>query len=312
MFPVNHRFVATNGIRMHLAEQGKGPLVLLCHGWPESWYSWRHQMAALADAGYRAVAMDQRGYGQTDAPEAIKSYHMLYLTADIVGLVHALGEERAVIAGHDWGSPVAWYCALLRPDMFRRLILLSVPYLQRNWDDPRPTEWMQHFGDSEHEFYQSYFQKPGRAEVALEADVRRSITGLLNGGFGSPRPGPPVIRKGGPLIEGVGGRPQAIPDWLTEADIDFYVREFSRTGFRGGLNWYRNMDRLWETNAVLSGAPIRQPSLFIAGENDTVVRDMCTDAFKVLETTMPGLTKKCSCPAPGTGCSRSVTPRCRR
>jgi pimeloyl-ACP methyl ester carboxylesterase len=105
--PVQHRFIDSNGIRMHLAERGEGPLVVLCHGWPESWYSWRHQMAALADAGYRAVAPDQRGYGQTDAPQAIEAYHILHLTADIVGMVHALGQEQAVIAGHDWGSPVA-------------------------------------------------------------------------------------------------------------------------------------------------------------------------------------------------------------
>jgi pimeloyl-ACP methyl ester carboxylesterase len=283
---------------MHLAEQGEGPLVVLCHGWPESWYSWRHQMAALAEAGYRAVAPDQRGYGQTDAPEVIEAYHILHLTADIVGIVHALGEEQTVIAGHDWGSAVAWYCALLRPDMFRRLILLSVRYLQRNWNDPCPTDAMRRFEDRDHEFYQSYFQEPGRAEAELEADVRRSIVGLFNGGFGNPRPGPPVIRKDGGLISDVGGG-QAPPDWLTQADIDFYVQEYSRTGFRGGLNWYRNIDRLWEVNSFLSGAQINQPSLFIAGEYDTVVRDMYAGAFNTLEQTMPGLRKKVL--LPGTG-----------
>jgi pimeloyl-ACP methyl ester carboxylesterase len=296
--PVQHRFIDSNGIRMHLAEQGEGPLVVLCHGWPESWYSWRHQMAALADAGYRAVAPDQRGYGQTDAPQAIEAYHILHLTADIAGMVHALGQEQAVIAGHDWGSPVAWYCALLRPDMFRRLILLSVPYLQRNWNDPRPTDAMRLFEDRDHEFYQSYFQEPGRAEAELEADVRTSMIGLFNGGLGSPRPGPPVIRKGDRLIAAVGGRPTP-PDWLTETDIDFYVQEYSRTGFRGGLNWYRNLDPMWEMNAVLSGARIHQPSLFIAGDDDTVVRDMYTAAFKALEQTMPGLTKKVLLPSTG-------------
>ncbi|MBV8653549.1 MAG: alpha/beta hydrolase, partial [Alphaproteobacteria bacterium] len=239
MSPLRHRYVETNGIRMHLAEQGEGPLVLLCHGFPESWYSWRHQMPALARAGFRVVAMDQRGYGQTDAPEPIAAYHILHLTADIVGLVHALGEKDAVIAGHDWGSPVAWYCALLRPDMFRRVILLSVPYLQRSWNDVRPTEAMRHFEDDEHEFYQSFFQKPGRAEAALEADIRASIVGLLNGGFGNLRSGPPLIPRKGNLIAGVGGRPGAVPDWVTKEDVDFYVAEFTRTGFRGGLNWYR-------------------------------------------------------------------------
>jgi pimeloyl-ACP methyl ester carboxylesterase len=182
--------------------------------------------------------------------------------------------------------------------MFRRLILLSVPYLQRNWNDPRPTDAMRLFEDRDHEFYQSYFQEPGRAEAELEADVRTSMIGLFNGGLGSPRPGPPVIRKGDRLIAAVGGRPTP-PDWLTETDIDFYVQEYSRTGFRGGLNWYRNLDPMWEMNAVLSGARIHQPSLFIAGDDDTVVRDMYTAAFKALEQTMPGLTKKVLLPSTG-------------
>ena len=298
MHPVRHRFVESNGIRMYLAEQGEGPLVILCHGWPESWYSWRHQMAALADAGYRAVAPDQRGYGQTDAPKAVEAYHILHLTADIVGIVHALGEEQAVIAGHDWGSPVAWYCALLRPDMFRRLVLLSVPYLQRTWHMPRPTDAMRLLEHDDLVFYQSYFQEPGRAEAELEADIRASIVGLFSGSFGNPQSGAPFVHKSGGLIKGVGGH-HARPAWLTEADIDFYVREYSRTGFRGGLNWYRNIDRLWELNAFLSGARIAQPSLFVAGEHDTVVRDMHTAAFNALEETMPGLTKKVLLPDTG-------------
>jgi len=218
--PVSHRFVQSNGIRMHLAEEGAGPLVILCHGWPESWYSWRHQMPELAQAGYYVVAPDQRGYGQTDAPEAIEAYHISHLTADIVGLVHALGEEQAVIAGHDWGSVVAWYCALLRPDIFRRLVLLSVPYLQRNWNDPRPTDLMRLLDDGEHEFYQAYFQVPGRAEAELEADVHRSIIGLFSGEIGKRRPGPPLIPKNGGLVARLADR-QNPPGWLTRADIDF-------------------------------------------------------------------------------------------
>ena len=129
---LHHRFLDTNGIRMHIAEQGEGPLVILCHGWSESWYSWRHQLPILAAAGYHVVAPDQRGYGQTDKPEAIEDYHILKLTADIVGLVRALEEKQAVIVGHDWGAPVAWHCTLLRPDIFHALGLLRVPYLQRS------------------------------------------------------------------------------------------------------------------------------------------------------------------------------------
>jgi pimeloyl-ACP methyl ester carboxylesterase len=153
MANVNHRFIDTNGIRMHIAEQGEGPLVVLCHGFPECWYSWRHQLPALAAAGYHVVAPDQRGYGQTTRPEPIEAYHIFQLTGDIVGLVHALDEKRAIIVGHDWGAPVAWHCALLRPDLFDAVVLLSVPYLQRSWEDPRPTEAMQRL-TGEQEFYE--------------------------------------------------------------------------------------------------------------------------------------------------------------
>ena len=142
MSDINHRSVETNGIRMHIAEQGEGPLVILCHGFPELWYSWRHQFPALAKAGFHAVAPDQRGYGQTDKPAAIEAYNIFQLVGDIVGLVRALGEEKAVIVGHDWGAPVAWHCALLRPDIFRALGLMSVPYGQRSWTSIHPTDGM--------------------------------------------------------------------------------------------------------------------------------------------------------------------------
>ena len=156
---MNHRIVESNGIKMHLAEDGEGPLVVLCHGWPELWYSWRHQLKALAEAGYRVVAPDQRGYGKTDRPEAVEDYNILQLSGDIVGLVDALGETEAVIVGHDWGSAVAWFCALLRPDIFRAVVLLSVPYIRRSWMDIRPTEAMKQ-AVGEKQFYQLYFQEP--------------------------------------------------------------------------------------------------------------------------------------------------------
>src|SRR5207249_5498887 len=140
MTEFSHRTVQTNGINMHLAEAGEGPLVLLLHGFPELWYSWRHQLPALAAAGFHAVAPDQRGYGGTDRPERIEEYDIFRLTGDIVGLVQALGYEQVVIVGHDWGAPVAWHCALFRPDMFRAVALLSVPFLPRF--EARPTEIM--------------------------------------------------------------------------------------------------------------------------------------------------------------------------
>ena len=170
-----HRTIETNGIRMHLAEQGTGPLVLLCHGFPESWYSWRHQLPALSKAGFHAVAPDMRGYGRTDRPEAIDQYTLFHLIGDIVGLLDALGAEQAVVAGHDWGAPVAWYAALLRPDRFRGVIGLSVPFWPRG--TVRPTTIMPQTDDAV--FYQLYFQTPGVAEAEFEHDIRRFIRGNL-------------------------------------------------------------------------------------------------------------------------------------
>ena len=224
MAGTNHRFVETNGIRMHVAEAGEGPLVILCHGFPECWYSWRHQLPALAAAGYHVVAPDQRGYGETDRPEPIEDYHILHLTADMVGLVHALGETRAIIVGHDWGSPVAWHCALLRPDLFTGVALLSVPYIQRSWSDPRPTEMMRLLA-GEQQFYQLYFQEPGKAEAELEADVRVSLATLLYSASGDP---PPERRwrflfgKSERFIDS-GTVPQTLPPWLTEHDLDVFT-----------------------------------------------------------------------------------------
>jgi pimeloyl-ACP methyl ester carboxylesterase len=299
MAEITHRFVETNGIKMHIAEQGEGPLVVLCHGFPESWYSWRHQLPALAEAGYHAVAPDQRGYGQTDRPEAIEAYNILQLTGDVVGLVHALNEEQAVIVGHDWGAPVAWHCALLRPDIFHAVALLSVPYLRRSWADIRPTDAMKLMA-GEKQFYQLYFQEPGKAEGELEADIRKTMRIFLCSASGD---APPEKRwrflfdKSEKLLDSV-TLPETLPAWLTEQDIDFFTREFERTGFRGGLNWYRNMDRWWELTPFLSGAELCQPSLFVAGEIDPVIT-MYREAFDAMEETVPNLTKKILLPGAG-------------
>jgi pimeloyl-ACP methyl ester carboxylesterase len=296
---LKHRVIESNDIKMHLAEQGDGPLVVLCHGFPELWYSWRHQLTALAEAGYHAVAPDQRGYEQTDCPTAVEEYHVFELTADMVGLVDALGGERAVIVGHDWGAAVAWHCALLRPDVFSAVILLSVPYMQRSWADPRPTERMKQLAGEGH-FYQLYFQEPGKAETELEADVRKSMRMLLYSASGdaSPEDRWRFLFSKSETFLNTGVVPERLPAWLTEADLDFFVSEFKRTGFRGGLNWYRNLDALWELAPFLSGAKVRQPSLFIAGELDAVIA-MYRPAFEGLEQTMPGLRKKVLLPGAG-------------
>jgi pimeloyl-ACP methyl ester carboxylesterase len=272
---VKHRVLETNGIRMHIAERGAGPLVVLCHGFPESWYSWRHQLQALAEAGFHVVAPDMRGYGETDRPEAIDQYTLLHLMGDMVGLLDALGADKAVIAGHDWGAPVAWYSALLRPDRFRAVIGLSVPFRPRL--PVRPTSLMTQNDDAL--FYQLYFQASGVAEAELERDVRRSIRSLLYSASGDAPRRESSITSGDdvgmvPRRDGLLARmtnPASLPRWLTEVDADFYVREFTRTGFRGGLNWYRNIDRNWELLAPFSGAQVRVPALYVAGDRDLVV-----------------------------------------
>jgi pimeloyl-ACP methyl ester carboxylesterase len=273
---VTRRTVETNGIRMHLAEAGSGPLVLLCHGFPESWYSWRHQLPALAEAGFHAVAPDMRGYGRTDRPEAIDQYTLLHLIGDMFGLLDALGADQAVIAGHDWGAPVAWHTALLRPDRFRGVIGLSSPYRPRG--QVRPTSGMPQTDDAV--FYQLYFQTPGVAEAEFEQDVRHTIRSMLCSisGDAPAREGSVtaaravgMVRRKGAFLDGMMS-PAVLPSWLTEADIDFYAREFARTGFRGGLNWYRNIDRNWELLAPFAGARVKVPALYIAGDRDPVVR----------------------------------------
>jgi len=270
MTDITHRFLETNGIRMHIAEAGQGPLVLLLHGFPESWYSWRHQLAALAQAGYHAVAPDQRGYGQTDRPAEIEKYTQLHLVGDIIGLLDALQEEQAVIVGHDWGAPVAWGAALMRPDRIRGVVGLSVPFVPRG---PASilTTMRSLLGEG---FYMAYFQQPGVAEAELERDVRTTIRALLYSASGDAPAdrgaSQPVVPQGGGFLD-IMLDPETLPAWLTEQDIDYYTSEFERTGFSGGLNWYRTIDKSWELMAAWTGAPVLPPALYIAGERDLVV-----------------------------------------
>jgi pimeloyl-ACP methyl ester carboxylesterase len=286
---LTHRFVETNGIRIHVAEQGDGPLVLLCHGFPELWYSWRHQLSALAAAGFHAVAPDMRGYGQTDRPEVIDQYTLLHLVGDMVGLLDALGHETAVIVSHDWGASVAWHAALLRPDRFRAVIGLSVPFIPRGPDYPSKS-----FPETDETvFYQSYFQSPGVAEADLEHDVRFSMRTFLYDGSGDAsysaiKADPAghvfmVPRKGGMMANRV--NPTSLPPWLTEADVEVYVDQFERTGYRGGLNWYRNIDRNWELMAPFAGLKITVPALLIAGDRDLVL------AFRGMDQVISNLPK---------------------
>ncbi|MER5986950.1 alpha/beta hydrolase [Streptomyces sp. NPDC001787] len=289
---LRHRTIEAPAGRLHLVEQGTGPLVLLVHGFPESWYSWRLQLPALAAAGYRAVAIDVRGYGRSSRPAATDAYRMLDLVEDNLAVVRALGEENAVVVGHDWGSNIAATSALLHPEVFRAVALLSVPYAPPG--GPRPTDIFGRIGGPEQEFYVSYFQEPGRAEAEIEPDVRGWLTGFYAAlsADTTPAQGEPdphfVTRSGGGRLRDrfpAGKRPA----WLTEDDLDVYAGEFERTGLTGALNRYRNMDRDWEDLAPHRGAPIKQPSLFIGGSLDASTTWM-SDAIDAYPTTLPGLT----------------------
>lgn len=287
---IDHRFIDANGISLHIAEAGEGPLVVLCHGFPESWYSWRHQLTALAQAGYHAVAPDMRGYGQSSRPDDIAAYTTPQLVGDVVGLVHALGEERAVVVGHDWGAPVAWHAALLRPDMFGGVVALSVPYRPRG-----PMGLVAGlraiFGDGANgTHYMLHFQEPGVAEAELEADVRASLRAFLYSASGDAGPDERFtgLMQPGQSIMDVLTQPEKLPSWVDEDDVDAYAAEFERTGFGGGLSWYRAADLSWEQLSPFAGALVRVPALFVAGDQDLVVNSR-PEAVENLPSAVPGL-----------------------
>ncbi len=267
---IRFRFIETNGIRIRVAEMGEsGPLVILAHGWPESWYSWRHQIPALAAAGYRVAAPDMRGYGQTDAPLAVEEYDIEHLAGDMVGLIDACGEDQAIIIGHDWGALVAWYSALLHPQRFSALVAMSVPYTGRPGKSPLQS-WQEKYG--ENFFYILYHQEPGVAESEYDADPEGLLSRLYLSPD-SPREVPEVTdpgRSAGGWIPRLGAAKE-LPHWLSQTDLDYYISQFEHAGFRGGVNYYRNFHRNWEITAHLSEATITHPVLFIAGENDPVI-----------------------------------------
>ena len=268
---VMHRMIEANGIRLHIAEQGEGPLVILCHGFPECWYSWRHQLGALAKAGFRAVAPDLRGYGRSDRPEEVEKYTILHNIGDIVGLLDALGAKQAVIAGHDIGASIAWQAALLRPDRFSAVIAMSPPFRPRGFGDSTvpPTTLMPRNENAV--FYQLFFQMP-QAEAGMGRDLRRTFRSqfYLQSGDRPPTAAGGFVAGMVPLKGNALAEPPSLPSWLTEADLDVYVEAYTRSGFRGPLAWWRNIDRGWELMSAFIGAKLSVPALYIVGDRDFV------------------------------------------
>jgi pimeloyl-ACP methyl ester carboxylesterase len=293
---LEHRQVEANGISIHTVAMGAGPLVLFCHGFPESWYSWRHQLPAVAAAGYRAVAIDMRGYGSTSQPKDIGAYSVSHLVGDVVGAVAALGERQAVVVGHDWGAPIAWFSALMRPDVFRAVAALSVPYIPPIGGLPEGVTLndLMRANAAGRDYYRLYFQEPGVAEADLEADLERSVLGFLYTISGD------IVADGVhqvgwdghfPLGESVTDQlvvPDTLPPWLTAEDLAFYVGELGRSGLRGGLNYYRNINALPAILAPFVGATIDQPALYLGGEVDLIAGNT-PDALAALPSTVPGL-----------------------
>ncbi|MFF8865153.1 alpha/beta fold hydrolase [Streptomyces sp. NPDC015139] len=265
---VRHRMVDVNGVRLHIAEQGDGPLVVLLHGFPESWHSWHRQFGPLADAGFRVVAPDQRGYGRSDHPEDVGAYTILHLVGDVVGLIRTLGEERAYVVGHDWGAPVAWHTALLRPDVVRGVAGLSVPPPFRGTRPPLAT-MEEMFGGR---FYWNHFARPGVADAEFGADPRTALRKFF---FFASGDAPDAGAGKQPLVDPERGwlatmpDPEVLPRWFTEDDLDALTESFSR-GFTGALNWYRNLDRNWELTAAWQGAVVDRPALYVYGDRDAV------------------------------------------
>ena len=267
---VTHRRLQTNGIGMHLAEAGSGPMVLLLHGFPELWYSWRHQLPVLAAAGYHAVAPDLRGYGDTDASAADEGYAPSNMAADVVGLLDALGAEQAVLVGHDWGANIAWACAELFGERVAGLVALSVPYRPR--PPAPPSEVLRQFlpGGAPASPYPL-----GVTQAELEADPGRSLRRFLYAlsGDAPPEVVPRLFNQRAPSGRVLDSMPESeeLPGWLGAEDLDEYARAYARTGFRGPLGVYRNQDRDWHEHPEIGTAGVGQPALFVGGRRDPAV-----------------------------------------
>lgn len=278
-------FISTNGITLHALTEGidrDGPLLVLVHGWPELAYSWRHQIAPLAAAGYRVCAIDVRGYGQSDRPAAVQAYAMTEHVADILGVIDHYGAGSATLIGHDWGGPIVWNAALAHPERINAVAGLSVPYFRRAPIPPLAL-WDKIYTARERFFYQVYFQKEGVAEAAFEADHWASLSKIYYAMCGdAARNGDvwPAIGVNEPVLDHMSA-PEPFPSWLSAAELDFFASAFRQTGFRGAFNRYRNIDHDYHALPNYGVDRISQPATFIAGALD-LVRGMVPgrDAFE--------------------------------
>ena len=297
--PQNHRMLNCRGARIHAVEEGEGPLVVLLHGFPESWYSWRHQIPALAAAGYRVVAIDQRGYGRSSKYRAQKAYRIKELVGDVLGVIDAYGEKQAIVVGHDWGAPVAWTFAWLNPDRCRGVVGISVPFAGRGviglpgspFGERRPKDYHLELAGPGKVWYQDYFSEQDAIITEIEEDLRGWLLGLtytvsgegmiaatraaVAAGVDLESMDPIEVIRSGPLCMEEGARlkdafiyPDRAPDWFTDADVDFYASEFERSGFGGPLSFYHNIDNDWHDLADEEGKPLTPPSMFIGGQYD--------------------------------------------
>jgi pimeloyl-ACP methyl ester carboxylesterase len=285
------RMIDVGELRLRVAIEGAGPLVLMVHGFPESWYSWRHQMTPIAEAGFTAAAIDVRGYGGSDKPPAVADYAMQHMVADVAGAIRALSPGApAVIVGHDWGAPIVWNSALTRPDVVRAVAGLSVPYTGVATRSFREA-YEEIFTSRERFFYQHYFQSEGVAEAELEGDVRGALRRFYYAISGDAPDGTwPKDKVVGDTLLFRLPDPEPFPAWLTDADLDYYVGEFEQSGFRGPLNRYRNHDADFAWLQGFKGRKIEQPALFIGGQRDLVLTMFGrTDFAPLMKAEIPDL-----------------------
>jgi pimeloyl-ACP methyl ester carboxylesterase len=290
---LTQRFIRANGLQLHITEQGSGPLVLLCHGFPETSHAWRHQLPALAAAGYHAVAPDLRGYGASDCPDDVAAYGVLAIIGDLVALLDALGKQQAVIVGGDWGGTIAWQAARLRPDRFHAVVALGVPMMARA--PAAPSRLLPKMDQAW--FYTHYFSEPGLAEKQLEADIETALRKIYFAASGDAgrRNDPDTPNPFGMLPRHI-SLPDALPEppgplhWLPAADFAVFSEAFKKSGFHGGLNYYRNMDRNWADDAAFEGKRVEVAAMYLVGERDTgLAIPGMTDIIAAMPALVPNL-----------------------